>query len=137
MAGDQARRDVAAAAMTVRIEGLKELRAALKKAGADMESVKDAMGAIGDTVATAARPQAPYESGALAATIRANRAAGRATVMAGSARVPYALPIHWGWPRRGITGRPFVLEAAQATEARWMVDFTDAVQKILDAIQGA
>jgi len=62
--------------------------------------------------------------------------------------VPYAGPIHWGWPTgsaklpkklRQVTGRewfiapnPFVIDAAQRTESTWTRVYLDAVDDIVD-----
>ncbi len=53
----------------------------------------------------------PVRTGRLATSIRAvaTRTSGR--VRAGSAAVPYAGPIHFGWPARRIKPQPFIYDA--------------------------
>ncbi len=119
---------------TVRVEGRAELARALRQMTGDLSDLKDANAAVADLVAQAASSRAPRRSGALAASVRGNRAAGRATVTVGGARIPYAGPIHYGWPARGIEPRPFVDDAASATEAAWTALYEQAVDRIVDAV---
>ena len=50
--------------------------------------------------------------------------------------MPYAGPIHWGWPARNIKAQPFVVEAAQATEAEWVAMYEAEVDRILERVEG-
>lgn len=95
----------------VRIEGLNALIRDLKAVGLDIEDLKDAFSAISREAAARAAKHAPRSSGALAASIRGNRAQSKAVVLAGSARVPYARVINYGWPGHNITANPFMQRA--------------------------
>jgi hypothetical protein len=55
-------------------------------------------------------------------------------VSAGGARLPYAGPIHWGWPSRGIAAQPFIAATAQDTQPTWLGYYEADVDKIVDAI---
>ena len=46
-----------------------------------------------------AKQLVPVRSGALQQSIRSSGQVGKGVVRAGKASVPYANPIHWGWPR--------------------------------------
>lgn len=116
--------------------GLRRLTRDLRKIGADLGDLKDAGQRAGQIVVAAASPRAPRRSGALAGSGRAARAAGRVTVLFGSARVPYAGPIHYGWPARGIDPHPFVIDAAQATEPAWLAVYQAGVDQAVDSIAG-
>lgn len=120
----------------VRVEGARELRRTLKRAGDDMADLKDANNRAAAIVAQWASVTAPRRTGALGMSVRPNRAVGRARVTGGSAAVPYAGPIHWGWPRRGIAAQPFIAEAAVATQPAWEPAYRDDVQKVLDRVKG-
>lgn len=120
----------------VTVEGLPELRRQLRQLVGDVADLKAAHAAAASTVAAAASSRAPRRSGKLAASVRGNKAASRASVMAGGARLPYAGPIHYGWPARGIEARPFISEAAQATEAVWLPAYERAVQAAVDKVGG-
>lgn len=121
---------------SVVITGLPRLRSALRQAGGDLADLKDANAAAAALVAGAASARAPRRTGRLAASVRGNRAVGRATVLAGGAAVPYAGPIHWGWPARGIEANPFASEAARATESVWVPIYEAAITRVVDTVGG-
>jgi hypothetical protein len=122
---------------SVTVEGFDRLIRTLRKAGEDISDMKDANALAASMVASAASARAPRRTGALAGNVRGSRKAKGATVRAGGARVPYAGPIHWGWPRRHITAQPFISTAARDTEPRWVAAYLDAVQRALDNVKGA
>lgn len=118
----------------VTVDGLPQLRRQLRQFAGDVSDLKDANTEAAAIVASAAAARAPKRTGRLAASIRGNRAVGRAQVRGGGARVPYAGPIHWGWPVRHITPQPFVVDAAQATEHVWMAAYETQLHKAIDRI---
>jgi hypothetical protein len=120
----------------VQVTGAKELRKSLKQAGEDLGDLKALNQAIGNMVVGVARGMAPTRTGALAGSLRAANIVGGVTVRAGSAGVPYAGPIHWGWPAHNIKAQPFVVEAAQTTEAEWVAMYEAEVDRILDKVEG-
>jgi hypothetical protein len=121
----------------VRVEGGRKLRGALKAAeGALLDDLQALHARIGSTVTPVAAANAPRRSGALAGTIRSSGTKAGAVIRAGYAAVPYAGPIHWGWPKRHIEPQPFLSEAAQATEPQWLADYLSEVQGILDDAAG-
>lgn len=121
----------------VKVVGARQLRRTLKAAGSDLSELKDVHSKVGSIVVAAGRTGAPRRSGALAGSVRASRAAASATVRAGSARAPYAGPIHWGWPRRGIRAQPFLSDAATSTEPAWTAVYEQAIDQILATVKGA
>lgn len=120
----------------VQVRGAKELRKSLKAAGDDLAELKTVHQAVGNMVVGAARGLAPTRSGALAGSIRASRLAGGVALKAGSGSIPYAGPIHWGWPARNIKATPFIMDAAMATESEWVGLYEEELNKILDRIEG-
>jgi len=112
-----------------RITGLRETLRAMEKAGADAESMRDLMHAIGMTVVHAANP--PRVTGTLAGTLRAGRGKTKAVVRAGTAAVPYAGPIHYGWPARNIAPQPFLTAALQAQQTRILDQLDDGIGEII------
>lgn len=99
------------AAGGVRVEGLREVLRDLKALGLDVQDLKDAFAAIAREAADRAARHAPRRTGALAGSIRGNRAQSKAVVLAGSARIPYARVINYGWVSHGITANPFMQRA--------------------------
>ncbi len=120
----------------VQIEGMKRLRRELKRAGVDLADLREVNMSAARTVSSAAKPMAPHQSGTLAGSVRpgASRTAG--VVRAGGARVPYAGPIHWGWPRRNIRAQPFLADAAKATEPAWVETYFRELDRVLSNIAG-
>lgn len=128
------------------VTGAKELRAAMDAAAVDQDLLKDANQRVSEFVAGVARWLSPVgDSGALQGTIRGTRQVGRAVVRAGSAAVPYAGNVHYGWPgsggkrTRGARGGPFpgafyIINAAQQSESLWLDTYVSDIQKILDLI---
>jgi hypothetical protein len=121
----------------LRVEGGKTLRRTLKEAGIGLADLKDAHAQVAQLVVRAAEPAAPHRTGALAATMRGSGQAGAAVVRAGRASVPYAGPIHWGWPARHIKAQPWIYDAAQASAEQWTGLYLAALEKIIDGIEGA
>ena len=116
------------------VRGLRTLQRTMRKAGVDIADLKDAHQAASQIVADASRDTAPVLTGALRSTVRGNRAAYKAIVRAGNARVPYARPVHWSrWRSRA---RPFISQAAQATETRWVEEYRKDVEKIVGKVRG-
>jgi hypothetical protein len=120
----------------VEVRGVKELRKTMKQAGEDLSDLKDVNQAAGNLVVGIAQGMAPSVSGALAGSIRASRAAGGVSIKAGSARVPYAGPIHWGCPARNIRESLFLTNAASQSEAEWVEMYYQGLEKIIDRVKG-
>lgn len=118
----------------LRVDGARRLRSTLKAAGGDLDDLKAAHLDAAQVVVAAVL--APRRTGRLAGTIRAGATRRAAVVRAGTARVPYAGPIHWGWGRRHIRSNPFLTSAAQRTEAVWVGKYSDQLDTILTTIRG-
>ena len=99
----------------VSVEGARELRKALKTVGDEAKAgLKETNVEVAEIVARAAVTKVPTQSGALRETVRAAGAQTRASVKAGFKKVPYAGPIHFGWPARNIAPQPFLYDALDA-----------------------
>jgi hypothetical protein len=119
------------------VEGLRTLRASLKSAGLELADLKRAHADVAQLVVRAAAPHAPHRTGALAASTRPSGTQSAAVVRAGRASIPYAGPIHWGWPRRGIPAQPWLYDAAVNSQQQWTGLYLRKLQKIIDQIEGA
>lgn len=102
----------------LRVTGLSQVVRALKDLGLDVDDLKDAFGAIAKEAADRASRHAPRRSGRLSGDIRGNRAQSKAVVTAGRSSVPYAGPINYGWPARGIAANPFMQRADEEMQPR-------------------
>lgn len=120
----------------VAVEGGRQLRSALRKAGDDLSDLKTAHKDAAQIAAHASADLAPEASGRLKRTIRASGTKTAGIIRAGTARVPYAPPIHWGWPARHITAQPFLSDGARDSEGRWVRVYEDYVDRALDQVKG-
>ncbi len=116
----------------VRIEGAKELRRALRQVADDARSdLKPVHADVAGIVADTAQQMAPIRTGSLAASIRSSGTLTKAIVRAGTARIPYAGVIHFGWPRRNITPQPFLYDAMDRRRAEVLERYHDGVDAII------
>lgn len=118
----------------VRVEGLSQLKATMRKAGLDMADLKEATSKAAQTVQSAARATAPHRTGALAGSLTASKGANKAIV---GSRLVYGNPIHWGWAAHNIAANPFISDAGRATEGEWLQAYEQELQQILDNVKGA
>jgi hypothetical protein len=124
------------ATTVVQVRGARQLRSSLKKAGKDLQDLKDAHAKVAAVVAAAAAARAPKRTGRLATSVRGTGTTTAAVIRAGFKSVPYAGPIHWGWPARGIAAQPFLSDAATSTEGAWLPIYEGAVETALDQVKG-
>lgn len=102
------------AAPAIEVQGRRELERALRAAGERSGQLKEVHQRLGIPLAMAGRGEAPMRSGALGGTVRAAATQRALSLRAGSRTIPYAGPIHYGWPRRGISPDPFLIRARDA-----------------------
>lgn len=121
----------------IQVEGAKELRKTLKQAGADMKDFTAAHREASTIVAGRAAPSVPRVSGALASSVRPGATQTQALVRAGGARVVYANPIHWGWPRRNIVPTLFLTGPAAESEPEWTEVYLARLNDIIEKVHGA
>ena len=100
------------AEFTVSVKGLREVVRSLNQYEGAIQDLKEANNAIGSKVAQTASAIAPQDSGALAASVKANKAKQKIQITAGGAKVPYAGVQEYGWAARNIKAQPFLRRAA-------------------------
>ncbi len=100
-----------AAQSGIKVSGAKEFRAAMKRMEADLKDYTAVNKRAAQMVADTARERAPVLTGALQGSIRPGATRTRGYVKAGGRGIPYAGPIHFGWPRRNIRPQPFIFDA--------------------------
>jgi hypothetical protein len=118
------------------VVGARKMRKELKAAGLDMADLREPHLKAAGVVARTAKGTAPRRSGKLGASVRAGASRTAGVVRAGSASVPYANPIHWGWHTRGIAAQPFLSDAATSTETVWVALYLEEMEDILDRVKG-
>lgn len=122
---------------TTYVTGLRELVRNLEKIGADAADMKEVFTAIGDMVRADAARLAPRNTGRLSASIKPTKTKNKAAVRAGSARVPYAGVINYGWPKRSITARNFLQRAIDSNEQKAIEMMDDGLGRIIDKHMGS
>ncbi len=116
----------------IEVTGARELRAAMKRMSADVSDLRRVNLDAAQTVASEARSRAPRLSGALAGSVKAKATRTRGYVTAGGKLVPYAGPIHFGWPARNIRPQPFMYDALDARKSEVVGKYQD---RIADLVQ--
>lgn len=121
------------------VDGARQLRSTLRKAGADlgdMRKVHKRVGGIILPVAKARAPIGPDAGGHIGRNIRVGASQSATTIRAGGVRHPYGGRLHWGWLRRGQRAQPWISEAASSTEAQWSQAYFEGVTDIINKIKG-
>jgi hypothetical protein len=103
-------------AETIKIEGLSKVQRDLRKLSTDALDLNkteflETNKRVAEIVIGESKKYVPVLTGALAANIRNVSTKKAAKVRAGSVAVPYAGPIHFGWPSRAIKPNPFFYDA--------------------------
>jgi len=123
----------------VEVEGIKNLARTFRQVG--NEGARDMLLAANREAAEAveitARPNIVRRTGRLAATLRSTGTAKGGVVMLGKAKVPYAGPIHFGWPKRGIRPRPWLYEAMDRRHDDIQTLYLRRLDELLETVQGA
>ena len=96
-----------------------------------LDDLKDVHASAAELVASAARPLAPVRSGVLMDSIRTDRRAAGASVLAGRSRIPYAGVIHFGWPGHNIEPQPFLYEALDSRREEVAEQYEKAVADLV------
>lgn len=99
-----------------------------------IDSMKSTNAELAADVAATARTKVPRRTGRLAGSIRSSGQARSGVVRAGSAGVPYANPIHFGWSKHNIHPNPFMYDALDERrdeiEKRWVDELEKLVGKV-------
>lgn len=116
---------------SVKVEGLKELTAGLKKLdGAMLKDLKQVSQDSAELVAAEARTLAPVRTGRLVGNIKAS-----GTQMGGVVRLgglPYHRVIHFGWARHHIRPNPFLYKSLDARHDEVVEKFEREVAGLVD-----
>lgn len=119
----------------VKVENLAKVRRQLKNLSDDVDyratEFLPVNKTIADAVAGDAKSYVPVLTGALSGTIRAAATKTSARVKAGYKAVPYAGPIHFGWPARFIKPQPFFYDAIDKRRGEIKDRYDDLVKKLI------
>jgi len=101
----------------------------------DLKDLREIHLAAARIVEEVARENAPVRSGRLRRTIKAGATRTRGTVSAGrNGSVPYAGPIHFGWPARNIESQPFIFDALDARKDQVVRQYEERVGQLVERV---
>ena len=120
----------------IKITGLSEVQRSLRKLSSDALDLNkteflETNKRVAEIIINESKKYVPVRSGALAAAIRNASTKKSAKVRAGSAAVPYAGPIHFGWPSRSIKPNTFLYEAIDARRAEVANRYAELVSDLI------
>lgn len=122
MAGSKAR---------VQVSGAREFRAAMKAMEADLSDLTSVNKAAAQPVLNEARQRVPILTGNLRDSHKLKATRTSARVMAGSGVVPYAGPIHFGWPSHNIEANPWLWESAADKETEVVNEYEKHIEALI------
>lgn len=104
-------------------------------------AVKDEVKALNrwgaEQVVPVAQGLVPRRDGDLAGSIRAGATQRSGVVRAGKAAVPYAGPIHFGWPARNIRPQPFLWDALDQRRDAIFREYEQRLNRVVDRVFSA
>jgi phage gpG-like protein len=115
----------------ITITGVKEVIDTLNKLNKDIESNLALNKELSTTLSQKASAMAPVLTGALASSVKGNPSAEKAQILAGSAAVPYAGVIEYGWPDRNIDAQPYLNPAVNDNMGYIIEKYNDSIQKAI------
>lgn len=122
---------------TVRAHGVTRLTATLGEASIQVEDLKKINREVAGVAAAETVVRAPKRTGRLARSVRTGATKKAGVVRVGTnVKVPYANPVHWGWPAHNIRPQPFAAQAAKDTEPVWLRIYDRGVDRVLGRVEG-
>ena len=118
-------------AEAITVKGVKEVTDSLKKLNKDLEANLELNKELSTTLSQKASAMAPVLTGALASSVKGNPSAEKAQILAGSAAVPYAGVIEYGWPDRNIDAQPYLNPAVNDNMGYIIEKYNDSIQKAI------
>lgn len=118
----------------VTVDGLREFRRFLRQLPDDLTAggLEQIHRKVAEPVRRESLSRVPRRSGTLADSIRvAERSKTKAVIRAGKKRVPYAGPIHFGWPARNIAAQPFLTDALADRRQEVADIYTDELDRFI------
>jgi hypothetical protein len=106
----------------------------MRHMGADLKDLSAIHKQAAEMVASEARTRAPVLSGTLAGSIRARGTQTRGYVVVGGKRIPYAGPIHFGWPRHSISPQPFIYDALDERKDEVIARYDQLVEALVEKV---
>jgi hypothetical protein len=114
------------------IDGLRDVQKAMRNFSDDSRNdMKETHRRAGQIVVDGAARLVPVRSGALLASLKSAPTQRQGRVRVGSAAVPYAGPIHFGWPARNIQPNPFIYEVLDGRRQEVYALYADRISQLI------
>jgi len=119
----------------VKIEGLSKVQRQLRKLSSDALDLNkseflETNKKVAEIIIGESKKYVPVLTGALAETVRNVSTKKSAKVRAGNVGVPYAGPIHFGWPSRRIKPNPFFYDAIDRRRSEVASRYADLIDAL-------
>ena len=118
------------------VAGGRRFAATMRKAGADLDELKQVNRRAAQIALPAVTGRTPARTGRLRRSVRVGATRRAGVIRAGSKAVPYAGPINYGWPAHHIKPRLFVNNGVAASEHAWMRVYTEYVEQTMKQVKG-
>jgi hypothetical protein len=118
-------------AEAITVNGIKEVTDSLKRLSKDLESNIELNKELSTNLSQKASALAPRITGALASSVVGNPSAEKAQILAGSAAVPYAGVIEYGWPAKNKEARPYLTPAVNNNMGYIIEKYNDSIKKAI------
>jgi len=122
------------ARVTLSVKGDKELVRALDHMERDVQDLTDTNLRAARIVAQDAQKRSPKRSGKLARSVRVRAKETSGSVVFGGRLVPYAGPIHNGWPKHNIKANPFLTEALAARAGQVAEEYERRIGDLVERV---
>jgi hypothetical protein len=114
------------------IDGLRDVQKAMRNFSDDSRNdMKETHRRAGQIVVDGAARLVPVRSGALLASLKSAPTQRQGRVRVGSAAVPYAGPIHFGWPARNIQPNPFIYEVLDGRRQEVYALYAERISQLI------
>lgn len=115
--------------LEVTVVGLEEVKTSIKQLAKDLEENSLSLNKeLSSNLAQKASNMAPRLTGALASSIQGNPSPRKAQILAGSAAVPYAATIEYGWPQKNIQAQPYLSKTVNANMGYIVEKYNNYIQ---------
>ena len=115
-------------AEAVVIKGLNEVKNIIEKFSNEIGNDLSLNKELSSTLSQKASAMAPRLTGALASTVVGNPSEKKAQILAGSAAVPYAGVIEYGWPEKNIQAQPYLRPAVHNNMGYIIAKYEDSIR---------
>lgn len=118
-------------AEAVVIKGLNEVKNIIEKFSNEIGNDLSLNKELSSTLSQKASAMAPRLTGALASTVVGNPSEKKAQILAGSAAVPYAGVIEYGWPEKNIQAQPYLRPAVHNNMGYIIAKYEDSIKNTI------